>query len=97
MSSPGIERNLRTPAHYSGARGEQVSVKFHTAEGPRRERGTLVEADDEHAVVETDQGREEIAFADVTQARTVFEWGPQPRPGRRQPVGATDAAKGEAA
>ena len=26
--------------------------------------------------------REELAYADITQARTVFEWGPQPRPGQ---------------
>ncbi len=81
VSSPGIERNLRTPAHYAGAIGEHVSIKFHTADGPRRERGPLVEADDDHVVVETEQGRVEIPLRDVTQARTVFEWGPQPRPG----------------
>ncbi len=81
VSSPGIERNLRTPAHFAGALGEDVSVKFHTSEGPRRERGTLLEADDERAVVETDEGRVEIPLRDITQARTVFEWGPQPRPG----------------
>jgi ribosome maturation factor RimP len=89
VSSPGIERNLRTPAHYEGAVGECVSVKFHTESGPRRERGTLVEADGDHAVVETEAGvRVPIALRDVTQARTVFEWGPQPRPGatRRQPT-----------
>jgi ribosome maturation factor RimP len=81
VSSPGVERNLRTPSHYAGARGEQVSVKFHTADGPRRERGTLVEAHDDHVVVETEQGPVTIPLRDVTQARTVFEWGPQPRPG----------------
>jgi ribosome maturation factor RimP len=81
VSSPGIERNLRTPSHYSGAQGEQVSVKFHTAEGPRRERGTLVEADDERVIVETEHGPVTIPLCDITQARTVFEWGPQPRPG----------------
>ena len=36
-------------------------------------------------VVESDDGvDEEIAIADVTQARTVFEWGPQPRHGPEQ-------------
>jgi ribosome maturation factor RimP len=83
VSSPGIERTLRTPAHYGGAVGEQVSVKFHTAAGPRRVRGTLVEADDERVIVETESSaREVIAYADITQARTVFEWGPEPRAGK---------------
>src|SRR5947199_2030218 len=52
VSSPGIERTLRTPAHYRGAVGEQVSIKFHTPEGPRRVHGVLVEADDERCTVE---------------------------------------------
>ena len=36
---------------------------------------------------------EELAYADITQARTVFEWGPQPRPGQRKKSGAA-ASKG---
>jgi ribosome maturation factor RimP len=83
VSSPGIERTLRTPAHYRGAEGEQVSSKFHTPEGPRRVHGVLVEADDERCTVETESGeRDVIAYADITQARTVFEWGPEPRAGK---------------
>lgn len=83
VSSPGIERTLRTPAHYRGAVGEQVSVKFHTPAGPRRVRGTLVDPDDERVTVATESGeRDVIAYADITQARTVFEWGPEPRSGR---------------
>ena len=83
VSSPGIERTLRTPAHFRGAIGEQVSIKFHTPEGPRRVHGVLVEADDERCTVETESGeRDVIAYADVTQARTVFEWGPEPRAGK---------------
>jgi ribosome maturation factor RimP len=83
VSSPGVERALRVPDHYRGALGEQVSVKFHTSDGPRRVRGTLVDADDAHVVVENEAGeRNEIGLADVTQARTVFEWGPQPKHAR---------------
>ena len=81
VSSPGVERALRVPAHYTAALGEEVSVKFHTAAGPRRVRGVLREFDGMHCVVETEDGTEEkIEITDVTQARTVFEWGPQPRP-----------------
>jgi ribosome maturation factor RimP len=83
VSSPGIERPLRRPEHYTSALGEQVSVKFHTEQGPRRVHGALVAADQQHCVVEADDGeRHDIALRDVTQARTVFEWGPQPRPGK---------------
>jgi ribosome maturation factor RimP len=80
VSSPGVERVLRLPAHYLGALGEEVSVKFHTSAGPRRVRGALRSFDGVRCVVASDDGvDEEIAIADVTQARTVFEWGPQPR------------------
>jgi len=83
VSSPGVERTLRTLQHFAGARGEQVSVKFHTEAGPRRVRGALVSADDDSIVIDADDAtRVEIAFADITQARTVFEWGAQLRPGK---------------
>ncbi|MGQ0825976.1 MAG: ribosome maturation factor RimP [Actinomycetota bacterium] len=85
VSSPGIERPLRTPDHYRGAIGAEVSVRYHTAEGPRRVRGVLADAGDTHCVVAVDGAREEISYTNVTQARTVFEWGPQPRPGPSRP------------
>jgi len=84
VSSPGIERALRRPEHYSSALGEEVSVKFHTGAGPRRVRGVLRGFDGVNCVVESEDGvDEEIAISDVTQARTVFEWGPQPRRGSK--------------
>jgi ribosome maturation factor RimP len=89
VSSPGVERVLRTPAHYAGAVGTTVSVKLRTESGTQRVHGTLVDAGPEHCDVEVEGVREHIAYADVTQARTVFEWGPQPRPGQRRGAGAT--------
>ena len=45
-------------------------------------RGVLAGADGAHVLVDTDEGTStQVALGDVTQARTVFEWGPQPRPG----------------
>src|SRR5215471_16070047 len=80
VSSPGVERTLRRPEHFHGAVGELVSVKFHTADGPRRLRGTLVDLTDAHILVDSEEGgHEEIPLAAITQARTVFEWGPKPR------------------
>jgi ribosome maturation factor RimP len=88
VSSPGLERPLRTAAHYRAAIGETVSVKFHDA--PRL-RGTLIEVDEDGFTVATatDEepagGAQHVAFDDVVQARTVFEWGgsaPKPRRGK---------------
>ena len=85
VSSPGLERTLRTPAHFAGARGDIVSIKFRTERGgTERVRGELVDADEQGCIVDIDRGRRAIAYDDITQARTVFEWGPAPRPASRK-------------
>jgi ribosome maturation factor RimP len=89
VSSPGVERVLRTPAHYAGAHGTTVSIKVRTEAGTRRVHGVLLDSDDESCRVDVDGEHEEISFSDVTHARTVFEWGPQPRPGQRRRAGAS--------
>jgi ribosome maturation factor RimP len=93
VSSPGVERTLRTPAHYLGARDCTVSIKVRTEAGTRRVHGVLVDSDEERCTVDTDGQREEIRYEDITQARTVFEWGPQPRPGQRRAGQAATASK----
>jgi ribosome maturation factor RimP len=81
VSSPGLERPLRRLDHYRRAVGSTVSVKTRDDQGAaRRVRGVLAAADDDGFNLETDVGTERIAYADVTQARTVFEWGPAPKP-----------------
>jgi ribosome maturation factor RimP len=52
VSSPGVERPLRTPAHYARAVGETVTVRT-VAGGPgaRRFTGRLVSSDDEGFVI----------------------------------------------
>ena len=83
VTSPGLERRLRTPSHFRGARGSVVSIK--TTGGGLRRRGALIGADDDGIDVDFDTGREHLAYGDVAQARTVFEWGPTPKPGQRKP------------
>jgi ribosome maturation factor RimP len=82
VTSPGLERRLRTPAHFRRALGATVSVKTVVDGAGLRRRGVLVGADDDGIEVEFDTGRERLAYDTVTQARTVFEWGPPAR-GRR--------------
>jgi len=86
VSSPGLERPLRRPQHFRGAIGTEISIKFHVADAPtRRIRGVVVAVDDEGCEVALDGGgTERIGFGDVVQARTVFEWGPQPKPGKKE-------------
>ncbi|HSO95923.1 MAG TPA: ribosome maturation factor RimP [Acidimicrobiia bacterium] len=84
VSSPGLERRLRTPAHFRRALDSTVSIKTSTGDAPLRRRGHLVAADDDGIDVEFDTGRERLAYRDIVQARTVFEWGPSPKPGTRR-------------
>jgi ribosome maturation factor RimP len=82
VTSPGLERRLRTPEHFVRAIGSEVSVKT-TAEvdGERRFKGTLVAADDAGVTVRADDVEHRIAHDQIDRARTVFEWGPAPKPG----------------
>ena len=84
VSSPGLERPLRTPAQFQRFVGSKVSVRtLPGAEGERRVTGTLSAADEEGVVVTPADGGpgRRVLYADVERARTVFEWGPAPKPG----------------
>lgn len=84
VTSPGVERTLRTPAHFRGAVGTAVSLKTRTDGETHRHRGVLAAADDNGVELEVDDGTHaSIAYSDITQARTVFEWGPQSQPAKR--------------
>jgi ribosome maturation factor RimP len=83
VSSPGLERPLRTPAQFRWAVGKPVSVKTRATGVVVRRRGTIVAADDAGIDIDIDGSHERLAYDDIIQARTVFEWGapsaPQPR------------------
>lgn len=85
VSSPGLERALRTPAHFAWAVGRTVSVKLRAGgDGPRRLTGTVTAADDDGVDVLLDDPVGEtrrLGYGDIDKARTTFEWGPTPKPG----------------
>ena len=84
VSSPGIERPLRTPAHFAKAIGTTVTVKTRPqVPGERRLQGTLVASDDEGFTLAADGSDEPVrlAYSDIDRARTVFVWGGQDTPG----------------
>jgi ribosome maturation factor RimP len=85
VSSPGLERTLRTPEHFRRFVGTTVSVKtVPGAEGDRRLQGRLDAADDDGVELE---GRR-IPYAQIERARTVFEWGPGPKPSAKKKAAA---------
>jgi ribosome maturation factor RimP len=95
VSSPGLERSLRRPEHFEGARDELVSVKARTADGAmERVRGVITAVDATGITVRTDDGERTFAFDAIESAKTVFEWAPAPKPGKGSKPG---RAKKEAA
>lgn len=83
VSSPGLERSLRTPAHFAGALDAAVSVKARNAEGAiERLRGVLTAVDATGITIRTDDGEHTVLLDSIEQAKTVFEWSPAPKPGK---------------
>ncbi len=89
VSSPGVERPLRTARHFIRAVGETVTIRTTTgSQGDRRVTGRVASADADGFVLEGDdlpEGGRHFSYTEVERARTVFDWGGQPRPsdGRR--------------
>jgi ribosome maturation factor RimP len=83
VSSPGLERRLRTPAHFARALGETVTVRLDAGtDDVRRVTGTLEAAGEDGFTLtgpEVPGGTMEIAYGRVERARTVFQWGPEPK------------------
>jgi ribosome maturation factor RimP len=83
VSSPGLERRLRTPAHFARAVGEKVTIRANAGtKDVRRVTGTLQSADETGCVLagpEVPDGELRIPYDQIERARTVFEWGPEPR------------------
>ena len=78
VSSPGLERPLRTPDHFQRAAGSEVKVKTRPDfDGPRRLTGVLEAVADDGVDLRAEDGQvSHIAFEHLASARTVFEWGP---------------------
>jgi ribosome maturation factor RimP len=90
VSSPGVERTLRTPEHFAGAVGTEVSVKARGEDGAmERFRGVLTAADAETVTLRLDEGERRVAIDTIDQARTVFDWSPAPKPGKGSKPGRT--------
>jgi ribosome maturation factor RimP len=84
VSTPGLERPLRRPQDFRRFVGTTITVKStEPVSGARRHRGALTEADDEAIVVDVDGEHRRFPYGVVASARTVFEWGPAPKPGGR--------------
>ena len=91
VSSPGVERPLRTPDHFRRAVGQRVTLRDTGTEGSpsRRIVGVVLAADDATVTVRADPERAsedptevQLGYDRIDRARTLFEWGPAPKPGK---------------
>jgi ribosome maturation factor RimP len=75
VSSPGIERPLRTPAHFRGVVGRKVALRTEQElNGRKRFRGTVAAANaDTLALVVADGERVQIPYAEIVRGNLVDE------------------------
>jgi len=71
VSSPGIERRLRTKQHYMASIGEKVKVKNIETDTFK---GELLDANNENITIKTEFGNEQIDYDSILSAATYFEW-----------------------
>jgi ribosome maturation factor RimP len=75
VSSPGIERRLRTAAQFERSVGSRARVKTSVpVDGVRVHEGTIVKAGDDHVVLDVDGAPRRVALADIASARTLVDW-----------------------
>jgi ribosome maturation factor RimP len=83
VTSPGVERTLRVPEHFRRAVGQLVAIRLANVDtDQRRVTGVISDADHEAVTLRVDDADRRIAYTDIDRARTVFEWGGQPKPGK---------------
>lgn len=86
VSSPGLERALRRAEHFAAAARRNDAVRIKTkpgVEGERRFDGVVDTAGDDEVTVRLPDGTTRtLRYDEIERARTVFEWGPAPRPGK---------------
>ena len=74
VSSPGIERPLRTARHFAPYAGETVVVEMvHVVDERRRFKGRLVAADEETIEVEVDGRTHRLPIAGIRKAHLAPE------------------------
>jgi ribosome maturation factor RimP len=82
VSSPGLERKLRTPRHFQSAIGEIVTLRQRRGDEPTRRLEGIVSAATDTTLTITDAsvGEVTVAYDDIERARTVFHWGSEAKP-----------------
>ena len=96
VTSPGLERTLRTPAHFQREVGKTVALRLRDIgrrRAPRAGRDRVADRRRRHRCASTTpSSTERVApYDQIDRARTVFVWGERPSPAR--PTGAKTGAQ----
>jgi len=72
VSSPGIDRPVRTREHFARARGRRVALRTeHEIAGSRRFRGEVAEVGPEAVALVGSAGRIEIPYAEIVRGNVI--------------------------
>ena len=84
VSSPGLERTLRTPEHFVREIGKDVAFRLRdVVSGDRRVQGLLLSATESDCTIRLDDAaltERTIAYGQIDRAKTVFVFPAQPKP-----------------
>lgn len=100
VSSPGVERPLRTAAEFARFQGKRAKVVLSEAgpDGQFAYDGAIVRVEGETVTLAAGGGGEvSLPVAHVKRAHLVFEFGPAPRPGAKGRPGAGQKGDGKPA
>jgi len=74
VSSPGLERPLRTPRHFAGVVGRRAAIRTtRDVAGRKRFRGEVVAADEREVVLATGDERVEIPYEAIARGNLIDE------------------------
>ena len=71
VSSPGIERKLKTTKHFILSIGEMLKIKDFNGDVIK---GRLIKADNNEIFLSTKHGEESISYDEISTASTFFQW-----------------------
>jgi ribosome maturation factor RimP len=76
VSSPGLERNLKSPEHFQACKGltAVVKTKERMVADSHRLEGVIADAGPESVRIETPLQQVEVPYGEIKSARTLFEW-----------------------
>lgn len=84
VTSPGLERTLRTIRHWEKSIGRAVVVKTKAeVDGKRRHEGVISGVTDTAGTITSTDGDHTFDIENVLSAKTIFVWEKAPKPGKK--------------